>query len=415
MPELEFGLEEIGLQPVHRIWVEAVLEQRLCGRAGHHDPGPQTVVRGVLVLLLNRGVGQAGVDQRHRWGAMTEHSYDRLEAGATLGELGEAISDALDRRCPRHSCRPAWRLCLLAEHSNAGRRRGPLASLPEVDSPAIEVARRAGELMGQRWRENRRGLAASTGPSPGAHALGPRPAEPSEAAAWLTAATAVAGYRERYGMSEHTQMLGLRRTGIRPDAQAAWDHACLQADRYLVRRLRHLDEHELAELDVRQQTIIAGRPAFDPNELDEAQRALDAADRAWRMSLGAAQQEAHAVRGHARRRVQKLERLAEVHHHWRRDAAQAMATRRQIALERRRRQPHNGSHGRHPSRSIASSKTRQAANRPRRELNSRRPLSARPPVRYKGDGGNSSRTGRQGMLRTAGPCQCRRRNAVKGS
>ncbi|MDP8929057.1 MAG: hypothetical protein M3O70_10925 [Actinomycetota bacterium] len=194
--------------------------------------------------------------------------------------------------------------------------------------------------MRQRWRDLRKGLAASTHPLPWAHTLGPRPTESSEAAAWLTAATAVAGYRERYEISEHTQMLGPRPTGMRPDAQAAWDHACLQADRYLVRRLRHLDEHELVELDVRQQAIIAGRPAFDPNELDEAQRALDAADRAWRTSSGAAQEEVEAVRGHARRRVQRLERLAEMHHHWRLDAAQAMATRRQIAREQRRRQPH---------------------------------------------------------------------------
>ncbi|MDP8929058.1 MAG: AAA family ATPase, partial [Actinomycetota bacterium] len=37
-----------------------------------------------------------------------------------------------------------WRLGLLAQHTPPGRRRGPLASLPETESPAMEVARRAG-------------------------------------------------------------------------------------------------------------------------------------------------------------------------------------------------------------------------------------------------------------------------------
>lgn len=48
-------------------------------------------------------------------------------------------------------------------------------------------------------------------------------------------------------------MLGPRPAASRPDARAAWDHACLQADRYLARRLRDLHKHELADLDTRQQ------------------------------------------------------------------------------------------------------------------------------------------------------------------
>jgi hypothetical protein len=73
-----------------------------------------------------------------------------------------------------------------------------------------------------------------------------------EEAAWLTAATAVTAYRERYEGPDHANMLGARPPASGPGARAAWEHACLQADRYLARRLGDLSDNQLAALDARQ-------------------------------------------------------------------------------------------------------------------------------------------------------------------
>lgn len=62
MAEFEFGLEEVGLQPGHRLGVEAVLAKGFGGRAGQGDVGSEVAVEGVLVLLLDGGVGQARID-----------------------------------------------------------------------------------------------------------------------------------------------------------------------------------------------------------------------------------------------------------------------------------------------------------------------------------------------------------------
>ncbi|MDP8975639.1 MAG: AAA family ATPase [Actinomycetota bacterium] len=90
-----------------------------------------------------------------------------------------------------------WRLGVLVGDAAAVRAPGPLASLPPTHGPAIEVARQAGELMRQRWRDLRTALSETTEALPWAEALGRRPTEPDEASAWLTAATAVTAYRER--------------------------------------------------------------------------------------------------------------------------------------------------------------------------------------------------------------------------
>jgi hypothetical protein len=132
-----------------------------------------------------------------------------------------------------------WRLGVLGA-TPAPRPREPLASLPPAAGPAADVARQAGELMQARWRDLRATLAATTAPLPWAPTLGTRPPDPAAQSAWLTAATAVTAYRERYDVPAHTPMIGPRPAISRPDARAAWDHACLQTDRYLTRRLRHL-------------------------------------------------------------------------------------------------------------------------------------------------------------------------------
>jgi conjugative relaxase-like TrwC/TraI family protein len=230
-----------------------------------------------------------------------------------------------------------WRLGVLTPPTPPGRRRGPLASLPPIDGPETEVARQAGELIRQRWQQIRQTLDVTTGPLPWAPSLGVRPAEQAEAAAWLTAATAVAAYRERYETPDHTPMLGPRPSRSRPDAQAAWDHARHQADCYLARRLRDLDDLELAGLDDRMKVIIAARPILDPAELEDARRALDQAERTHQTDSSLGRRQTEADRQRARQRIDTLERAADAHRRWRDTAKRASATRRQIALEQRNR------------------------------------------------------------------------------
>lgn len=196
------------------------------------------------------------------------------------------------------------------------------------------MARQAGDLIRQRWRDLRASLAATTDPLPWAPALGPRPPDPGEESAWLSAATAVTAYRERYEIPDHTPTLGPRPA---PDSRAAWDHACHQADRYLAARLRDLDEQELADLNARQQAISNNPPPFDPRELQRARKDLDAAQgsRGRRHVPTADQRARPAMSGQLL--VQRLERAAQAHRNWRRAVTDAQAVRRQITLEERRR------------------------------------------------------------------------------
>jgi hypothetical protein len=227
-----------------------------------------------------------------------------------------------------------WRIGVLGS-TPAPRPRGPLASLPPTDGAAMDVARQAGELMRLRWREIRAALATTTDSLPWAEPLGARPPDPAEEPAWLTAATAMTAYRERYEVADHTPMLGPRPAASRPDARAAWDHACLQADRYLARRLGDLDEQLLAELDERQKSVLDNPTPFDPSELDRARQASDGA----RRSAGGriiATSDRHAGTAAAQISVQRLERAAQAHRDWRRAATEALALRRQIALAKGR-------------------------------------------------------------------------------
>jgi hypothetical protein len=116
-------------------------------------------------------------------------------------------------------------------------------------------------------------------------------------------------------------MIGPRPAASRPEARTAWDYARHHADRYLTRRLRHLDDQALADLDARQQAIIDNRPHFDPSELERARRRLNAVQKPTFAQVP----------------VQRLERAAQAHRDWRRTAADALDIRRQIALERQRR------------------------------------------------------------------------------
>ncbi|MBW3578864.1 MAG: AAA family ATPase [Actinobacteria bacterium] len=227
-----------------------------------------------------------------------------------------------------------WRIGVLTDNTTPLRHRGPLASLPPTEGPAIEVARQTGELIRRRWRDLRTALAVTTQALPWAEALGPRPIEPDEASAWLTAATAITAYRERYELPEHTDMLEERPPASRADARAAWDHARLQADRYLSRRLRDLDDDQLTKLDARMAAAIEARPVFDPSELEAARRDLSAIERLSAMPAGTAISD---QRRRLRRRVETLEHARLSHADWRRRAHEAAATRRRVELERRQR------------------------------------------------------------------------------
>ena len=287
--------------------------------------------------LTERGMAAAIDDPE--WPSLIARVRETALAGHDLvALLDEAIvirpiGDAHSTAAVLH-----WRLGLLGS-TPAPRPRGPLASLPPTNGPATEVAGQAGELIRQRWRDLRASLATTTDPLPSAPALGPRPAGPGQEAAWLTAATAVTAYRERYEVPDHTPMLGPRPAASRPDARAAWGHACLEADRYLARRLSDLDEQELTDLDARQQHIIDNPPPFDPSEVERARQDLGGSG--GNRSGARPDRRSTCAAGHARRLlVQRLESAAQAHRDWRRAATDARAVRRQIALEAARRRRH---------------------------------------------------------------------------
>ena len=280
--------------------------------------------------LASRGMG-ATADEPE-WSSLVSRAREAALAGHDVAGLVEEairmrqVEDAHSTAAVLH-----WRLGVLGS-TPAPRPRGPLASLPPTHGPATIVARQAGELMRQRWREIRAALAATSEPLPWAEALDARPPDPAEESAWLTAATAVTAYRERHQVADNTPMIGPRPATSRPDARAAWDHACLQTDRYLARRLGDLDYQQLAELDARQQVIIGNPPRFDPGELERARQALDAA-RA-NPAGGGVTTDVYRAGTTTREQllVQRLERAAQAHRDWRRAGTGALAVRRQIAL-----------------------------------------------------------------------------------
>jgi len=262
------------------------------------------------------------------WPSLLTRAREAALAGHDLAGLVEeaihmrATGDAHSTAAVLH-----WRLGTIGA-TPAPRPRAPRASLPPTVGPDIDIARQAGDLMQRRLRDLRATLAATTEPLPWARSLGPRPTEPDGEAAWLNAATAVTAYRERYQIPDHTPMLGPRPAPSRPDARAAWERACLQADRYLARRLHDLDDHQLADLDARQQAILDNPPPFDPGDLGRARQSLDGTRVTEHLHPASRE---HLV-------VQRLERAAQAHHDWRHAAAAALAIQRQIALEHQRRQ-----------------------------------------------------------------------------
>jgi hypothetical protein len=235
----------------HQVIADSLHERTCLARLGaiFDDAARTATDQWLRHTLTARGLGAAVDDQQ--WPSLIA----RVRETALAGHDPDALVQEAIRMRPIGDARSAaavlhWRLGVLGA-TPAPRPRGPLASLPPVAGPAADVARQAGELMQARWRDLRASLAATTEPLPWAPTLGPRPSDPAAQSAWLTAATAVTAYRERYDVPAHTPMLGERPAASRPDARAAWDHACLQADRYLARRLHDLDDQALVELDAR--------------------------------------------------------------------------------------------------------------------------------------------------------------------
>jgi conjugative relaxase-like TrwC/TraI family protein len=277
--------------------------------------------------LTDRGITGARAD-RH-WPAL----IDRVRQLALTGhDLPRTIDAALELRPLGDAASPVavlhWRLQTLADPTtHTTRRVGPAAALPPGPGPSSQLARQAAVLMRQRWRQIRAEL--SSGPTPSwAGVLGPRPDDPLEQSSWLSAATAVAAYRERYEIPPYQPLLGPQSAEVRPEAQAPYEHAQQAVDRHAARCLDHLTDQQLRDLARRQQAIIANPPDFDPAALERAYQ--------------------HAARprtdrdepGRTAARIDLLEQRAENHHRWREASQGAAAVLRQIRhFEHRRVHP----------------------------------------------------------------------------
>ena len=331
--------KDVDRLSAHQIIEDSLHETSSLARLGaiFEDAARSATDQWLRRTLTARGMGTAADDPE--WPSLLSRVREIALAGHDVTAL---VEEAIVMR-PTEDVRSAaavlhWRLGMLGS-TPAPRRGGPLASLPPTDGPAMEVARQAGELMRQRWRDLRAMLMATTDPLSWAPALGARPGDPSDASAWLTAATAVTAYRERYDVAEHTPMLGRRPAASRPDAQAAWDHACVQADRYLARHLRDLDDRQLADLDARQQAILDNPPPFDPSQLEVARLRLDAG-RGSHGRRSIATEEARTGTSLEQLLIRRLERAAQAHRGWRHAATEAEAIRRQIAHQLQQRRGH---------------------------------------------------------------------------
>ncbi|MFA9444439.1 MobF family relaxase [Egicoccus sp. AB-alg6-2] len=270
--------------------------------------------------LADRGLDRA-VDEAE-WGSL----LDRVRHLALQGhDLDQLFDQAIAMRPldQAHSVAGVlhWRLGQLAEQTPPTRRPGPLRSLPTVD-PADEhaaLARTAGELIRHRWQHIRAQLADTDQLPAFARTLGPRPADPAERRSWLNAATTIVAYRERYDLPGHVELLGQRPGALRPDAQAAYDHALHQLDLHLVRPYPRLDPTERDVLRQQLDSAIDNVP-FNPQQLQDEHCAAADSRRAWT---------AASVPDRPQRRADYEQHLAAV------DALEAAASAHQQARQQR--------------------------------------------------------------------------------
>jgi hypothetical protein len=220
----------------HQLADDAHHELHSLARLGaiFEDAARRVTDRWLTDKLTGHGLEHAARDGE--WGSLLDRTRQLALDGHDLDQLLDRaitmrpIDDAQSTAGVLH-----WRLARLAEHTEPARPPGPLRSLPPVNDTDrhAELARVAGELIRQRWQHIRAQLADADGALHYAQALGPQPDDPAAARSWLTAVTAITAYRERYELADHTELLGDRPGPLRPDAQAAYDHAQLQADRHL--------------------------------------------------------------------------------------------------------------------------------------------------------------------------------------
>lgn len=163
--------------------------------------------------------------------------------------------------------------------------------------------------MRQHWQQLRQARAGLTTPLPWAPTLGTHPADPADTSAWLTAATAVAAYRERYEIPDHTpcsdhapQRFG--RTRRPPGSTPVSKPTATSPNDSNISTMTSSPSWTLG-------SKLADVPRTDTTRARRAQR-----------------------RG--RRRVDSLERRAENYLRWRRAAEEAASIHRQIALEHQR-------------------------------------------------------------------------------
>ncbi len=247
------------------------------------DAARHTTHQWLSAKLDDHGLGQVVRDAE--WGSLLDRTRQYALQGYDLDQLLDraiamrTIDDAHSIAGVLH-----WRLGHLANHTEPARRPGPLRSLPPADpgDPHDQLARAAGALIRQRWLEIRVQLTEHDGLLPYARDLGPRPDDPADARSWITAATAITAYRERYDLPHHIQLLGERPGPLRPDAQAAYDHALHQHDRHLARQHQRLDPDALQAL--RNAVAAAGgrTTTLDPDDLQQASAQVDQTRRRWR-------------------------------------------------------------------------------------------------------------------------------------
>jgi conjugative relaxase-like TrwC/TraI family protein len=311
----------------HQLANDARTELHSLARLGaiFEDAARHVTDRWLIDTLADRGLDHARRDGE--WGSLLDHARRDGEWGSLLDRArqlalqGHDIEELLGRAISMRPIDDAhsiagvlhWRLGQLAQHTRPTRRPGPLRSLPTVGQPdeQFDLANAAGELIRNRWQQIRANLADHDGPLPLARALGPRPDDPADARSWLTAATAVVAYRERYDLPSHAQLLGERPGPVRPDAQAAYDHALLQVDRHLARAYRQLDVDRRQEM--LQQLAASGMTAveFDPEHLRTAHAEGAGSRRRWLSAAPQERSQAKSNHERARARIDALERLAD--------------------------------------------------------------------------------------------------------
>ncbi len=301
------------------------------GRLGtiYEDACRRATRQWAATTLTRRGIDPTGDPQwpaliaRLRQLALEGHDQQQL-----LARVAEApLDDVQSVAGVLH-----WRLNDAISAAGPVLPRGLGAAIPPIDNDDTALARRAVGLMRNRWHQL--GQQLSHGAAPGwLGILGPRPANRDMADSWRNAATAAAAYRERYELADHTDLIGPRPAPSRPDARAAHHHAQQHIDRHLALALHQLDSDQLDRLEGNQQRIIDTMPTFDPAQLDRAHRIRDNLEWQKRISTDPADK-AHPQRplDDAQRDVARLEHLASEHGQWRRAAAGATDTLRQIRL-----------------------------------------------------------------------------------